>query len=178
MNPESPCPPDRGRLTPSQLTERIGSEMKSSRHAKICGDFGESLVLYWLSKHGFECAAVDHTGIDIIARNKISGHLMGISVKSRTRIEGTEFSTVDVPAHHFPKIETACKEFGCSPHIAIVVDAHPLIRAYLMPLSRFLELCPTKKNSYWKMNIESIKAYENDAQIMAFELNCMKTRGW
>jgi hypothetical protein len=40
---------------------------KSSGHAKITGDFGESLILYWLSKYGFECALVDHTGIDIIA---------------------------------------------------------------------------------------------------------------
>jgi len=36
-----------------------------------CRDFGESLVLYWLSKHGFECAKVDHTGIDLIANNPI-----------------------------------------------------------------------------------------------------------
>lgn len=26
---------------------------KSTRHAKITGDFGETLVLYWLSKYGF-----------------------------------------------------------------------------------------------------------------------------
>jgi hypothetical protein len=41
---------------------------KSSRHSKITGDFGESIVLYLLSRHGFECARVDHTGIDLIAR--------------------------------------------------------------------------------------------------------------
>ena len=41
---------------------------KCSRHSKIAGDFGETLILYWLSKYGFECALVDHTGIDIIAR--------------------------------------------------------------------------------------------------------------
>ena len=46
---------------------------KSSRHTKITGDFGETLVLYWLSKYGFECAPVDHTGIDIIARNPHNG---------------------------------------------------------------------------------------------------------
>lgn len=43
---------------------------KSTRHSKITGDFSESLVLYWLSKYGFECALVDHTGIDIIANNQ------------------------------------------------------------------------------------------------------------
>lgn len=51
---------------------------KSSRHAKITGDFGKALVLYWLSKYGFECAAVDHTDIDIIARNPHNHRIMGI----------------------------------------------------------------------------------------------------
>lgn len=55
---------------------------KSSRHSKIAGDFSESLVLYWLSKFRFECASVDNTGIDLIARNPYNGELMGISVKS------------------------------------------------------------------------------------------------
>ena len=63
---------------------------KSSRHSKITGDFAERLVLYWLSKHGFECALVDHTGLDIIARNPANKELMGISVKSRSRNAGTE----------------------------------------------------------------------------------------
>jgi Holliday junction resolvase-like predicted endonuclease len=64
--------------------------LKSSRHAKITGDFAEALVLYWLSKYGFECARVDHTGIDIIARNPHTQELMGISVKSRCRTKGHE----------------------------------------------------------------------------------------
>ena len=58
---------------------------KSSRHAKITGNFGEALVLYWLSKRGFECANVDHTGIDIIARRPSSEEVLGISVKCRSR---------------------------------------------------------------------------------------------
>src|ERR1019366_7089243 len=52
--------------------------------------FPQQLVLYWLSKHGFECARVDHTGIDLIARNPHSDEVMGISVKSRSRNPGTE----------------------------------------------------------------------------------------
>jgi hypothetical protein len=53
---------------------------KSSRHSKITGDFAENLILYWLSKYGFECAKVDHTGIDLLARNPVNDELMGISV--------------------------------------------------------------------------------------------------
>ena len=40
---------------------------KSSRHSKITGDFAEGLILYLLSKHGFESVRVDHTGIDLIS---------------------------------------------------------------------------------------------------------------
>ena len=61
---------------------------KSSRHAKIAGDFGEALVLYWLSRSGFECARVDHTGIDLIAKRPRSDELLGISVKTRSRVPG------------------------------------------------------------------------------------------
>ena len=38
---------------------------KSTRHSKITGDFAEGLILYLLSKHGFECAKVDHVGMDL-----------------------------------------------------------------------------------------------------------------
>jgi hypothetical protein len=58
--------------------------IKSSRHSKITGDFAEALVLYWFSKHGFECARVDHTGMDIIARNPHSEELTGPSVPNRS----------------------------------------------------------------------------------------------
>jgi transposase InsO family protein len=73
---------------------------KSTRHAKITGDFGEALVLYWLSKYGFECAAVDHTGIDIIARNPHTKEVMGISVMRRSRNEGAE-EDLDRWLHHY-----------------------------------------------------------------------------
>ncbi|MEK7654536.1 MAG: hypothetical protein AAB345_04675 [Patescibacteria group bacterium] len=47
---------------------------KASRHQKITGDFGEALVLYWLSKHGFESLKVDHTGIDIMLVIHVQNH--------------------------------------------------------------------------------------------------------
>jgi len=50
--------------------------VKSTRHSKITGDFAEALVLYWLSRSGFECARVDHTGIDLIARNPDTNEFM------------------------------------------------------------------------------------------------------
>src|ERR1035438_1580604 len=94
---------------------------KSSRHPKITGNFGETLVLYWLSKHGFECASVDHTGIDLIARNPHTEEVMGISVKSRTRLHGAEGEYVKIDAEDFDKIHAACTAFNCSPYFAVVV---------------------------------------------------------
>jgi len=50
------------------MQEALDNKMeikKSSRHSKTTGDFAERLVLYWLSKYGFECTYVDHVGVDI-----------------------------------------------------------------------------------------------------------------
>ena len=52
---------------------RLPPSRKSSRHSKITGDFAEGFVLYLLSKRGFECARVDHMGIDLIARLTAGG---------------------------------------------------------------------------------------------------------
>ncbi len=63
------------------ITMRI---LKSSKHQKIIGDFGERLVCNWLSRSGFEVIVVDHTGIDLIAYHPTSRQRLGITVKSRT----------------------------------------------------------------------------------------------
>ena len=97
--------------------------LRSSRHSKITGDFGEALAVYWLSKHGFECARVDHTGIDLIARNPHTGEVMGISAKSRSRSPGTEETYVRIPKDGLRKCQEACAAFGCVPYFAVVVDA-------------------------------------------------------
>ena len=51
---------------------------KSTRHQKIIGQFGESLICNWLSRSNFEVSIVDHTGIDIIAYNRKSGKRLGV----------------------------------------------------------------------------------------------------
>ena len=106
---------------------------KSSRHSKITGDFAERLVLYWLSKHGFECALVDHTGLDIIARNPVNKELMGISVKSRSRNAGTENTVLRIDRKQVPSLDLACCAFGCKPYFAVIVDAADLITAWIVP---------------------------------------------
>lgn len=152
---------------------------KGPHHSKITGDFGESLILYWLSKYGFECAYVDHVGIDIIARNPNTQELMGISVKSRSRSEGAEDEYINIPKDNFKKAKDACEAFGCIPYFALVVDAGDRIRAFILPMKHLLTLCPPGKMAAgWKMTEVYLKKYVKDPQIKAFEFRTKTTRWW
>jgi len=99
---------------------------KSTKHSKIIGNFGESLICNLLSRSGFEVVIVDHTGIDIIAYNKLSEERLGITVKSRTRTPKTEDTPVNLFSYQRGKDEQqklieACKSFACEPWIAVYV---------------------------------------------------------
>ena len=78
---------------------------KCTRHSKIAGDYGEHLILYELSRQGYECARVDHTGIDIIARHPSKSQVMGISVKTRTRGPKTRRDTLNISRSEIPKVD-------------------------------------------------------------------------
>jgi Holliday junction resolvase-like predicted endonuclease len=152
---------------------------KSMRHTKITGDFGEAVVLYWLSKYGFECAPVDHTGIDIIAKNPHTKEVMGISVKSRSRNEGTEGVHVSIPNDNFRKAEDACAAFGCKPYFAIIVDAGDTIRGFILSVKHLLALFPKGKTACgWKMTPPYQQRYEQDPEIKTFEFKTKTTRWW
>ena len=136
---------------------------KSTRHSKITGDFAEAFVLYWLSKHGYECARVDHTGIDLIARSPHSDDVLGISVKCRSRYDGTENDSINLPADGFEKAKTACEAFRCVPYYAILVDGVDLIRSIIIKKTHLLSLvgndlrnCTTGKcpRRHWKRTAE------------------------
>ena len=152
---------------------------KSTRHPKIAGNFGETVVLYWLSKYGFECALVDHTGIDIIARNPHTQEVMGISVKSRTRSKGGEGESVTIQNKNFNKANIACKAFGCIPYFAIVVDADDTIRGYILPMAHLLKIHPKgKRSSEWKMGRAYINKYAEDKQIKSFAFKTETMNWW
>ncbi len=152
---------------------------KSSRHSKITGDFAENMVLYWLSKNGFESAKVDHTGIDLIARNPITKELMGISVKSRSRDCTTEKLHLNIPNDNFEKMDVACEAFGCAPYFAIVVDIPGKINIFVLSQSRFLQLCPLGKTvAIWKMSDDYLEKYKNDQSIMNIELQYALLNWW
>ena len=141
--------------------------LKSSRHSKITGNFGEALILYWLSKCGFECANVDHTGIDLIARRPSSDEVLGISVKCRSRTEVRDEAGVNLLRANDKKIEDACHAFGCVPYVAVVVDQGSTVRGYLTTLHHARTQYPGQS---WRMSPTMIKRYECDSLVEWFEL--------
>ena len=151
---------------------------KSSRHSKITGDFAERLVLYWLSKYGFECMHVDHVGMDIVAKNPHTNELMGISVKSRSKNEGTEGSPINIPNKNIRLLEQVCSKFTCVPYFAIVVDREKTITVYILSKKHLVHIFkPGKSVVSWKMSKDARTTYEADSEIMIFEFST-DTKNW
>ncbi len=160
-------------------TKVIVEIMKGSHHSKITGNFGELLVLYWLSKHGFECAVIDHVGLDIIARNLYTNELMGISVKSRSRNPGTEGTHINIPKKDIPKLEAACQAFGCKPYFALVVDEADTITVFILSKSHLEELYPKgEKIIAWMMNKAWQEKYEANKEIKIFTFKTETLNWW
>jgi Holliday junction resolvase-like predicted endonuclease len=151
---------------------------KSSRHSKITGDFAEGLVLYWLSKHGFECARVDHTGIDLIATNPYTNERMGISVKARSRNTGTEERYIKIKRSDEEKVNKACVAFGCAPYFAIVIDAGATIRCFVLTMDYLLKLSGSRQELGLGMRQKDLESYYEDSQIMVFEFESRTIRWW
>jgi len=147
--------------------------VKSSRHQKIIGNFGEVLLCNWLSRSGFEVAVVDHTGIDLVAYNPNTGQRLGISVKSRTRRKGTETESVNIFSYQKgkndrQKVQDACKAFACQPWIAIYVESSELADLFLLSLDHYDQKYSGKANRVvddWKMGEKHRKSYESDPNV-------------
>jgi len=145
--------------------------VKSSRHQKIIGDFGESLVCNWLSRSGFEVMVVDHTGIDIIAYNPSTSQRLGITVKSRTRNIGKEVAPVYVfysKKEDRQKLLDACKAFACEPWIAIYVETTNFADVYLTSLDNYDSKYRGQEGraiDSWKMSEKDKQRYIEDAEV-------------
>ena len=154
---------------------------KSTRHQKIIGDFGEGVLLNWLSRSGFEACLVDHTGLDVIAYHKESKRRLGFTVKSRTRNIGTEEDSVNLLSYRHgkndrQKLIDACTAFACEPWIAVYVETLDLADLYLTSLAHYDEKYKSKKAraiDAWKMGEKYAKVYAADRDVkhihMAFQ---------
>ena len=145
--------------------------IKSSRHQKIIGDFGENLICNWLSRSGFEVTIVDHTGIDIIAYNPSTNQRLGITVKSRTRNVGKEGTAVNLfrskKEDRF-KLLDACKAFACKPWIAVYVETAAFADVYLTSLENYdMKYRGREERAIdnWKMGEKDKQHYAEDSKV-------------
>ena len=149
---------------------------KSSRHPKIVGDLGEQLVCNWLSRSGWEVVPVDHTGIDLIAYHRKSGKRIGITVKSRTRVAGTERDTVNIfkkRKNDREKIRQACEDFACEPWIAIYVETSDSADLFLTSLDNYDAKYLGKDDKAvedWKMGENYRQQYACDPNVRHLRL--------
>ena len=147
--------------------------IKSSRHQKIIGNFGEYLICNWLSRSGFEVTLVDHTGIDIIAYNPSIKRRFGITVKSRTRSIGKEETEVNIFSYQKEKNDRqklldACEAFACEPWIAVYVETLESADVYLTSLKNYDEKYRGREGKAvdgWKMRKKHREQYEKDFDV-------------
>ena len=158
---------------------KINEINKSTRHAKIIGDFGEALVCNWLSRSGFEVTIVDHTGIDVLAYNSKTRNRLGISVKSRTRVKGTEATSVNIFSYQKgkndrQKVMDACKAFAAEPWIAIYVESSNCADLFLLSLEHYDNEYRSKQKKAiddWKMGQKYIERYKADHRVSHIQIN-------
>lgn len=147
--------------------------IKGSRHQKIIGDLGETLICNWLSRSGFEVALVDHTGIDIVAYNPLTKQRLGLTVKSRTRDSGKEEESVNIFSYQKTrsdrqKLLDACEAFACEPWIAVYVETSDYADVYLTSLRNFDAQYRSERAraiDAWKMTEEHREQYKEDPNV-------------
>jgi hypothetical protein len=150
---------------------------KSSRHSKIIGDFGEKLICNWLSRSGFEIIIVDHTGIDLLAYKKEPEQRLGITVKSRTRVDRKEKEPVFIfedSRNDEQKVTDACQAFACEPWIGIYVETTDYGELYLTSLQNYNQKYrgkPGRAYDAWKMTPVYCALYEKDEEVKHIKID-------
>lgn len=140
----------------------------SSNHKQITGDFAEHLMMYWLSKNGYECVHVRHVGIDIIASK--DGERLGISVKARSRILGkTDYKfTMTNTYGQLGKVKKACEDFACIGKFAFVLDQEGSISGMLVPvevIKKYYTANQAVSSQDW-----DTRKFENEPSVTKFNL--------
>jgi hypothetical protein len=157
--------------------------LKSKRHQKIIGNFGEYVVCNWLSRSGFEVALVDQVGMDIIASHPcLPGKPLGITVKSRTRTRGTEGTQVTVfRGNDRQKLLEACEAFRCEPWIAVYVEATECADVYLTSLDNYDRNYRRREGRAvddWKMREKDRRQYDGDLNVRHVTVGFHFTNWW
>lgn len=161
---------------------------KSSRHRHIVGRFGEYLVCNWLSRSGFEVCIVDHTGLDLIAYHPRRDQRLGITVKARTRLPGTERDSVhffreaknDQGKSDRDKLRDACKAFSCEPWIVVYAECDAHADLFLTSLANYDKKyrVAEKKVDGWTMTEKRTKEYGSDPETRHIRIEFKGVHWW
>ncbi|KAA9007277.1 hypothetical protein F4V43_01975 [Paenibacillus spiritus] len=152
------------------------AEQKSARHSKVTGDYGEYLVLYYLSREGFSVAHVDQIGLDIVGRNNATNELIGISVKTRSGKQPSFLVSKDLEKEK-KNIEYASNIFGCKPYYAFVMDYidernNQKMIIYIVKAERVYSSQKSDTLGLsWSMSKKKMKEYRIDSSIIKIEIN-------
>ena len=146
---------------------------KGTRHSKIIGNFGEVILLNWLSRSGFDVCLADQTGLDVIAYHTKSKKRLGFTVKSRTRDNGKKESSVNIFSYQKEKDDRqklldTCKAFACEPWIAVYVETQDYADLYLTSLKHYDAKYKSKDRGAiddWKMGERYTKEYAGDPEV-------------
>jgi len=147
------------------------SIQRTSNQRKIVGNFGEYLVCSWLSRSGFEVCIIDHSGMDIIAYNPRTGERLGITVKTRLRVPGTEKGSVYLfreKKKDRQKLFDACEAFGCDPWVGVYVECAADADLFLTSLKNYdSRYRPRQKRAAhgWGMTDKDRRAYATDSNV-------------
>ena len=148
--------------------------IKSARHSKILGDFGELFIMYWLSKRNHEPVLVDYIGIDVISYDKSNGKRLGISVKSRTRVGDTEEGNIKVTSKQVQLVKEACNYFDCEPFFGCVIDKEKsqAMDIYLIPFEDVLRINEySGKYLYIRFTDDYINQYKRIKDVIIINMN-------
>jgi hypothetical protein len=155
---------------------------KSTRHAKILGNFGENLVCNWLSRSGFEVTIVDHTGIDVVAYNPKLKQRLGISVRSRARLPGKETDSVYIlrkSADDRKKVTTACRAFACEPWVAVYVESTTEADLFLASSVNYdHEYRVRGVIDRWFLSPKAMRKYAADSNVMHLHFSFRDENWW
>ncbi|MGB8414369.1 MAG: hypothetical protein WCE23_16245 [Candidatus Binatus sp.] len=162
---------------------KIGID-KPAQFQKILGNFGEYLVCHWLSRSGFEVCVVDHAGMDVIAYRPFPEERLGITVKSRTRISGTESTSVYIfreKANDRKKLLDACKTFACVPWIAVYVECDEGADLFLTSLANYDKKYRSKEKravDAWTMTGIQKAKYALDRKVRHIRIKFEAAHWW
>jgi Holliday junction resolvase len=183
-SPELEAVRARQRASVLKLGSHVAMEIiKSSRHSKIVGDFGERLVLNWLSRSGFEASILDHTGADIVAYNKVLNRRLAISVKSRTRTKGTESDSLFLfrKAKDREKLQADCEAFNAEAWLAIYIECELAADLFFTSLENYDQKYRVNKaagTQAWSMNAIALGKYKDDPEIKHIHVEFEPTNWW